>query len=131
MLPDSLASRREALQQVVSDYCSEIMPKQSSDDMCYIMCISLQAILELMGHSCFINQGSFSLSADYVNNIADIERRTLLQSQDNTVNHYWMELEDGTLIDPTADQLARLYGLPELPVHYVGDKPDWYPQEKT
>jgi hypothetical protein len=127
MSPEPIQLSRETLQQTVSEFCAEIQPECNSDDLCFLMCAALQPCLEMMGYPCFINQGNFSLSKDFVSRIENDERRTLLQDQDCTVNHYWIELNDGTLVDPTADQLSRLYNLPALPLYYVGEKPDWYP----
>lgn len=34
-------------------------------------------------------------------------------------NHFWIELEDGTVVDPTADQFNRVMGI-KLPAVYIG-----------
>jgi hypothetical protein len=43
----------------------------------------------------------------------------------NGQGHVWVELEDGTVIDPTADQFNQPNGEP-MPKVYVGPRPEWY-----
>lgn len=42
------------------------------------------------------------------------------------LQHWWLELEDTRIIDPTADQLIQ-FGFPKLPPVYIGKKPAFYP----
>ena len=41
------------------------------------------------------------------------------------MEHFWLEMEDGRIIDPTADQFAKPNGEPMPPV-YIGEIPAWY-----
>lgn len=44
-------------------------------------------------------------------------------------NHYWIELPDGRIIDPTADQFNEIKKQ-DMPKVYLGQKPDWYMLKK-
>ncbi len=39
--------------------------------------------------------------------------------------HFWLELEDGRIIDATAGQFKKPNG-DDMPPVYVGQRPDWY-----
>lgn len=41
------------------------------------------------------------------------------------VNHWFLELPDGRIIDPTSDQFKKPDGSP-MPKVYIGEKPEWY-----
>ena len=43
---------------------------------------------------------------------------------DETTNHFWIELEDGRILDPTADQFERASG--RYPSVYLGPLPNEY-----
>lgn len=40
-------------------------------------------------------------------------------------HHWWIELEDGTVVDATASQFSHANGRP-LPEVYVGSRREWY-----
>lgn len=41
------------------------------------------------------------------------------------LGHCWLEMEDGSITDPTASQFSRPDGEP-MPLIYYGPRPDWY-----
>lgn len=49
-------------------------------------------------------------------------------SQDIT-NHFWILLDDGRIIDPTADQFNEIKKI-NAPKVYLGEKPNWYMLKK-
>ena len=42
-----------------------------------------------------------------------------------TINHFWLTLKDGRIIDPTASQFNGM-GREDMPKVYLGEKPEWY-----
>lgn len=40
-------------------------------------------------------------------------------------NHFWLQLADGRILDPTADQFNDALKK-KMPKIYLGEKPDWY-----
>lgn len=117
----------EELSNWVKEYTESFLEEETSDDCCFMIGIALQPLLEMMGVSCDLVNGSFDVSESALGGMSE-ERRQLMIDQDMTTNHYWIETIDGLVIDPTADQLSRIYGLPELPMGFVGKKPSWYPE---
>lgn len=101
------------LKVLVEDFCAGLIAKESTDDMCFAVCVPLVGFLDMIGVDAQLMCGEFTAASG------------------DTVEHYWIETSDGVVIDPTADQLSRLYGLPALPANYVGEKPDWYVSSKS
>ena len=94
----------DELQQYAFDFRNGILDGKSSEDMCWAVCAPLQSLLEVMEIPCRLTELSFP-----------------------HINHYVIELPDGNIIDPTADQ----FGLEEC---YVGPMPkkyfDWMNEEQ-
>ena len=44
-------------------------------------------------------------------------------------DHVWLKLEDGRILDPTADQFTNMDGS-AMPAVFLGKKPDWYFTDK-
>lgn len=105
------------LEKVCLDFRRGILGRRSSHRMCNAICRPLQAWL------------SFS---------ENLQTRTvqgLFVKHDGDPNifrwamwHWWLKLPDGRIIDPTADQLKR-YEYPAMPKVFIGERPDWYPEE--
>lgn len=72
---------------------------KSSRDMCFAVCAPLQGLLGLHGVETKLVEGEFG--------------------------HYWLELPDGQILDPTADQFVRPGGS-KMPPVYLGELPKWY-----
>ena len=52
-------------------------------------------------------------------------RCMLVEGNIDTWQHFWIELPDGTIVDPTASQFKKPNGA-RMPHVYIGTKPDWY-----
>jgi len=82
-----------------------ILEGQPSKAMCFAVAAPLQGYLSFTGLKCRLIEGGVG---EWV--------------------HFWIELPDGTILDPTADQFESPDGL-KMPPVYIGKKPDWYLQE--
>jgi hypothetical protein len=81
---------------VAASFRHGILGKRPARDMCFAVCAPLQSYLSLCGVETRLVEGNFGAT-----------------------NHFWLELPDGTVIDPTADQFPEL----NLPATYVGPRP--------
>ena len=90
------------LKRLVSEFRRGILGDHPPDMMCFAVCAPLQSYLAIMG----------------------IETR-LIEMDFGRVNHVWLQLNDGRIIDPTADQFMSLGGT-KMPKVYIGELPDWY-----
>jgi hypothetical protein len=81
---------------VAASFRRGILGKRAARDMCFAVCAPLQSYLSLCGVETRLVEGNFG-----------------------TTNHFWLELLDGTIIDPTADQFPEL----NLPAIYIGPRP--------
>jgi len=84
-----------------------LLVDQSSEFMCMAVCLPLHGYLEFMGHKTTLIHG-WADCGDY------------------DMDHVWLQLEDGRILDPTADQFPPMKDGTKLPPVYVGPKPDWY-----
>ena len=82
----------------VSAFRRGILSGAASDLMCFAVCAPLQPLLQMDGVECELTSGM----------VGDME-------------HYWIELADGRIIDPTADQFSE--NMPEV---YIGARPENY-----
>lgn len=96
------------LLELVTEFRDGMLDGQSSENWCFMVCAPLQGYLNAIGVPCDLIEGNGRLK--------------------NT-NHFWLELEDGRIIDPTADQFTKEDGTP-LPKVLIGHMPDWYPAIK-
>lgn len=83
------------LVKLASDFRKGILGRGKSDWMCFAICAPLVNLLELYG-----------------------VRATMVEVDLGDMNHFWLKLDDGRALDPTADQFNR-YGL-ALPPVYLG-----------
>lgn len=116
------------LKSIVDEYTIAFNEK-GTDNMCYIISISLASYLEFLGYQVRLTSGTFTIDKSFVNKMPDSEIKSMLLTQEYECNHYWITLGNGLIIDATADQLNRLYNLPKLEMNYIGKKPEWYPEE--
>lgn len=84
-----------------------VLGKKSSWGQCYVVAAPLQGYLNIL-----LNK-TYELQLGYVTIGCDI------------TNHYWLELGDGRILDPTADQFNDVLGK-TMPKIYIGERPDWY-----
>jgi hypothetical protein len=82
-----------------------LIGKQTSRGACFMVCQPLRSYLRF----------SFGLHCRLVTGHVKHENS----------NHVWIELPNGTIIDPTADQFRSPTG-ETMPCVYIGKKPEWY-----
>lgn len=92
------------LKQIVSEFRDGILDGGGSAFMCIAVCAPLEGYLRVC----------HGIETHAVAGTIDLGRYNM--------EHFWLEMDDGTVIDPTADQFEEL-GLPPV---YVGPRPDAY-----
>ena len=89
------------LRRIAREFRAGILGEQPSDLMCLAVCAPLQSFLSSL-----------------------YEFNTKLEEvQFPRSNHFWLRLEDGRILDPTADQFSGDLKLPKV---YLGDVPAVY-----
>jgi len=79
---------------------------RSSDNFCFMMCFPLQGYLSAIG-----------------------VKTSLVEGELMRAHHCWLEMEDGTIIDPTLDQFQSDSRIIKLPKVFIGSK-DIYGHKK-
>ena len=102
---------QQDLKQIAKEFTDGLLNERATTDMCYAVCSPLQSYLDMFDIDCKLVKGDFLI-------------------KDVIIEHYWIEMDDNSILDPTADQLSKQYDLPELPMIFIGNKPDWYPTPK-
>lgn len=83
----------------VMSFRKGIVGNKPSKSFCFMVCYPLSSALEMMGI-----------------------KNTLMQGDVIVSNHCWLQLADGRVLDPTADQFNDLgFGWPKLPPVYLGE----------
>lgn len=90
------------LKREVREFTNGLLGKNSTESMCYIVGAPLEGYLRAIGYDARLVEGY--VGGDH---------------------HWWIELEDGTIVDPTADQFKE-NGFKPMPKNYVGPKPKRY-----
>jgi len=96
----------EDLKKFAYEFRQGILEKKKSNSMCFVICAPLVSLINVYGVECEISEG-------WVGNY----------------HHYWIDLLDGRILDPTADQFKTPDG-EDMPPVYLGEKPEWYEVEK-
>lgn len=86
---------------ICSEFKKGILGGKPSRLMCFAVSAPLQTYLRFCGIETKLVEGE-------------------IEFEDSLINHYWLELADGRIIDATADQFK------EMPEIYIGKKPEWY-----
>lgn len=82
-----------------------ILYDRESLNMCWVVCLPLQGYLSFCGVETKVIEGNIKINnEDY--------------------HHYWIQLQDGRIIDPTANQFNELGQ--KMPKVYFGNMPDNY-----
>ena len=76
------------------------------DGMCRMVSYSLQGFLSFLGVETELVEGE-------------------IVQPDFNVDHVWLKLPDGSILDATADQFTSPGGR-KMPAVYMGERPDWY-----
>lgn len=93
----------------VKEFRKGVLGKREPDRMCFAICSPLSSLFSMVG----------------VNN--ELVRGIIWDRIG--MEHYWLKLPDGRIIDPTASQFADPKGN-KMPVVYLGEKPEWYKTPK-
>ncbi len=101
ILPKPYIWSKRELKRVALEFRNGLIGKAPSDGRCMMVCWPLHGYLELFGVLSKVIEADFG--------------RT---------NHVWLELENGEILDPTADQFSGEYV--KLPKVYVGPLPEIY-----
>lgn len=99
-------AKRDPLLRIATDWRRGILQGRSSARMCYAVCAPLEGYLRAV----------HGISAELVEGEIQIE---------DVAQHFWLELADGRILDPTADQFTKPDGAP-MPEVYIGERPGWY-----
>ena len=83
-----------------------ILNGSESYDKCFVICAPLHGYLSALGEDVELVEG-------------------VVDCGEYDLQHFWLRLSDGTIIDPTADQLPRRRGK-RPPKVYIGEMPPWY-----
>ncbi len=84
----------------VASFRRGIVGRKSSDCMCFAVCAPLVTLLNMHGVESKLRDGKIKYEL-------------------GEGNHYWIELADGRVIDPTGDQFNRRLGK-AMPKVYLG-----------
>ena len=84
-----------------------ILGNKSSIDMCFAIAAPLEGYLSALGVDCCLIKGKV-LFEDGIDKLE--------------CEHYWLDIGNGNILDPTADQ----FDYRMMPPVYLGSKPGWY-----
>ena len=86
----------DELKQFATDFRGGILDGRSSEMTCFMVCAPLAGLLQMRGVTVAVEEGDLGFC-----------------------NHFWLRLQDGRVLDPTADQFNALFSL-ALPPVYLG-----------
>jgi len=95
--------RDEELVEFAKEFREGILDGRKSNFMCAVISWPLCGLLNFHGVKCQTVEGDLG-----------------------EMNHVWIELEDGRVLDPTADQFNELFSLNHPPV-YLGERLAFHP----
>lgn len=99
---------------VVTGFRRGILGRRKPLKMCYAICCPLQGYLTIIGYDTTLSEGTIKLSS---------------HNKGITINHFWLTLKDGRIIDPTASQFNGM-GYDDMPDVFLGKKPRYYIPKK-
>ena len=98
-----MSTRTRALREQVELFRKGLLGKRAATQMCFMVSSALAGYLEFTG-AC---------------------KCRVVQGEVRNCGHYWIALENGQIIDATADQFRKPNG-GKMPPIYIGQKPRWY-----
>lgn len=102
-----MSDEDKKLLRLVRNFRSGILDGKSSHKMCMKVCAPLQGYL-----SFFLGLETEMVEGDFKH-----------------TNHVWLKMNDGRIIDPTADQFSTPSR--PMPKVFIGPKPAWYPGDEV
>ena len=99
-LPEPYTSKK--LVKIATEFRDGMLQGLPSVAMCFVICSALIGYLRYEGIECELIEGEVGNS-----------------------NHFWIELTEGNILDPTADQFKKPDGS-DMPKVYCGELPEWY-----
>lgn len=90
----------------VKGFRKGVLGKKKPTSMCYAVCAPLHCFLKFGGIQC------------------EMKEVCVVQGPD-VWSHWYLELADGRILDPTASQFKTPSG-EQMPEIYLGDRPSWY-----
>lgn len=99
-------NQREIKRQATA-FVKGLLGGDSPGGMCYAVSAALQGYLSFAGVQC------------------GLEKCWIADRKSGHWQHYYLRLPNGRILDPTASQFNRMLGR-QMPLVYIGDKPDWY-----
>lgn len=100
-----LKLKKTELLKMVRGFRYGLIGRKNGRKYCYIVCFPLQGFLSIMDIKTEIIEGEVCYYRYWI-------------------GHYWLQMESGKIIDPTADQFSTLKRF--MPKVYIGTKPKWY-----
>ncbi len=97
---------------ISSQFAKGILGKRNSKAMCFAVSSALQGYLSICGVSTFLIEGEILVKSEN-------------GSKNVTWNHFWLQLDDGRILDATSDQFLTPDGK-KMPKTFLGAKPEWY-----
>ena len=104
--------RKKKLLSFVEEFRSGLLGEKPSDMMCFAVSAPLQAMLSFSGVETELMQGFY-----------DEGNQCVARNDPNAcLNHIWLQCEDGTIIDATADQFdgPKVYIGPAIELYANG-----------
>lgn len=97
--------KRELLK-TAREFSAGLLDNKSSDNMCFAVSSALGSYLHFLGYDVKL-------------------QKAVINCNDAEIEHYYLVLPDGLILDCTADQFNKTLGK-KMPRVYIGKKPDWY-----
>lgn len=94
------------LERIVRGFTAGILDGRSCKNMCFAVCYPLQSYLNICGYD------------------VELKECEIMQGGD-TYQHYYLLMDNRTVIDPTAGQFTDPAGF-AMPDIYIGELPEWY-----
>lgn len=89
----------------VREFRDGLLGKHTSDRRCGMVCWPLVTLLNMENVECDLEEGTV---------------RVVHDGENFRINHIWIRLRDGRILDPTADQFNRFFLERKYPPVYLG-----------
>ena len=96
---------KKELLKMVKGFRYGLLGRKSGRKQCFVVSMPLQGFLTAIGIKTKLIEGEVCYYRHWI-------------------GHFWLEMEDGKIIDPTAEQFSTPKR--KMPRVYIGAKPKWY-----